>query len=95
MDKFGLSKSLEEALPVARKYALLLYGKKKKEDGHPCTNLYELRYTLVSTKDPLATNLPPTEDAFQQHVLRALYQTAVWRHSHLAKPHLWNPVGRG
>ena len=43
MDKFGLSKSLEEALPVARKYALLLYGKKKKEGGHPCTNLDELR----------------------------------------------------
>ena len=77
MGKFGLSESLEQALPVARKYALLLYSKKKKEDGHPCTNLYELRYTLVSTKDSLATNLPPTEDAFQQHVLRALYQTAV------------------
>ena len=43
MGKFGLSESLEQALPVARKYALLLYGKKKKEGGHPCTNLDELR----------------------------------------------------
>ncbi len=93
--KFGLSGSLEEVLPVARRYALLLYGQKKKVDGHPCTNLDKLRYTLASTTDLSAANLPPTEDAFQQHVLRALYQTAVWRHSHLAKPLLWNPVGRG
>ncbi|ROK35793.1 hypothetical protein DPX16_17536 [Anabarilius grahami] len=95
MTKFGLSGSLEEALPVARRYALLLYGQKKKVDGHPCTNLDELRYTLASTTDLSAANLPPTEDAFQQHVLRALYQTAVWRHSQLAKPLLWTPVGRG
>ncbi len=95
MTKFGLSGSLEEALPVARRYALLPYGQKKKVDGHPCTNLDELRYTLASTTDLSTANLPPTEDAFQQHVLRALYQTAVWRHSHLAKPLLWNPVGRG
>jgi hypothetical protein len=95
MTKFGLSGSLQEALPVARKYALLLYGQKKRVDGHLCTNLDELRYTLASTTDASAANLPPTEDAFQQHVLRALYQTAVWRHSHLARPHLWNPVGRG
>ena len=33
--KCGLSGSLEEALPVARRYALLLYGQKKKLDGHP------------------------------------------------------------
>ena len=95
MDKFGLSESLEEAIPMARKYALLLYGRKKKEDGRPCTTLDELRYTLASTTDSSAANLPPTEDAFQQHVSRALYQTAVWRHSHVPKPHLWNPVGKG
>ena len=95
MANFGLSGSIEEAFPVARQYALLLYGQRKKENGNPCTNLDELRYTLASTTDSSAATLPPTEDAFQQHVLRALYQTAVWRHSHLAKPHLWNPVGNG
>ena len=36
---FGLSASLEESLPVAREFALLLYGKKKKEIGLMCTNL--------------------------------------------------------
>ena len=46
MDKFGLSESLGEAIPVARKYALLLYGRKKREDGRPCTTLDELRYVM-------------------------------------------------
>ncbi|KAK5932716.1 hypothetical protein CgunFtcFv8_004397 [Champsocephalus gunnari] len=79
MASFGLSGSLEEAIPVARKYALLLYGQKKREDGRPCTTLDELRYTLASTTDSSAANLPPREDAFQQHVLRAMYQTPRWR----------------
>lgn len=95
MTRFGLSESLQEALPVARQYALLLYGQKKRVDGQLCTNLDELRYTLASTTGACSSNLPPTEDAFEQHVQRALYQTAVWRHSHLPKPKLWDPVGRG
>ena len=95
MANFGLSGCLEEAIPVARKYALLLYGQKKRVDGQPCTTLDELRYTLASTTDSSAANLPPTEDAFQQHVSRAMYQTAVWCNCHVAKPHLWDPVGGG
>ena len=79
MDNFRLSGNLEEAIPVARKYALLLYGQKKREDGSPCSTLDELRYTLASTTDLCAANLPPTEDAFQQHVLRAQCGvTAMW-----------------
>ena len=91
----GLSGCLEEALPVARRYALFLYGQRRKENGRPCTNLDERRHVLASTTDTAATNLPPTEDAFQQHVQRAMYQTAIWCHSHLPKPLLWNPVGKG
>ena len=41
------------------------------------------------------TNLPPTEDAFEQHVLRAMYQTGIWCRSQIPKPILWNPVGKG
>ena len=77
MTKFGLSGSLQEALPVARKYALLLYGQKKRVDGHLCTNLDELRYTLASTTDASAANLPPTEDAFQQHVESLVSNSSV------------------
>ncbi|KAM3859233.1 uncharacterized protein ACN63O_017306 [Diretmus argenteus] len=93
MANVGLSGSLEEVIPAAGMYTLLLYAQKKREDGRPCTTLDELRYILASSTHYPAAHRPPMEDAFQQHVSRALYQTAVWRHSHVAKPHLWNPVG--
>ena len=34
-------------------------------------------------------------DAFERHVQRAMYQTAIWCHSHFPKPLLWSPVGKG
>ena len=37
--------------------------------------LDELRYIMGTTTDKSASMLPPTEDAFKQHVLRAKYQT--------------------
>lgn len=43
-------------------------------------------YILASTSDASAAQLPPTPptaDAFKQHVLREMYQTATRRHSHL------------
>ena len=60
-------------LENARRYALLLYGKK----GQSCSTLDELRYILASTTDMSACALPPTEDAFRQHVLRAQCQAAI------------------
>ena len=90
-----LKTHLSDPKEMARKCALLLYGQKKRDDGWPCATLDELRYTPASTTDSSAANLPPTEYAFQQHVSRAMYQTAVWCHSHMAKPHLWDPVGGG
>ena len=72
-------------MPVARRYALILNGYKKNE----CTSLDELRHVLASTSDMPASQLPPTEDSFRQHVLRAMYQTAVWCHSHQNSAFLW------
>jgi len=57
--------------------------------------LNELRFLLATTTDKPASVLPPTEDAFKQHVLRAQYQVAVWCQSHIAKPVDMDPVGRG
>lgn len=39
--------------------------------------------------------LPPTEDAFKQHVLRALFQARIWLQSHVAKPEVKDPVDHG
>jgi len=45
--------------------------------------LDELRYRLFCRKGSTAT-LPPTSDAFVQHVKRANYQTLLWKMSHLS-----------
>lgn len=39
--------------------------------------------------------LPPTSDAFRQHLKRCHYQTAVWRQAHIQKPVLTNPKETG
>jgi len=59
------------------------------------SSLNELRFVLATTTDKPASILPPTDDAFEQHVLRAQYQVAVWCQSHVAKPENMNPVGHG
>ena len=95
LSHFGLTGNLADSLPMARHYALILYGQKKNQKGQQCTSLDELRYVLASTSDMPASQLPPTQDSFRQHVLRAMYQTAVWCHSHQKKTVLWSPVGKG
>jgi len=54
-------------LDTARRFVLLMHGKKTKT----LSSLNELRFLLATTTDKPATALPPTEDAFEQHVLRA------------------------
>ena len=50
---------------------------------------------LASTTDKPASQMPPTEDAFEQHACRARYQAAIWCNSHVGYPLLWDPVGSG
>ena len=53
------------------------------------------RYVLASTSDRPAACLPPTEDAFKHHVMRARYQVSLWKQSHLPHPEVWSPIGSG
>ena len=69
----------------------MLYGQKAKN----VTSLNELRYCLATTTDKSASMLPPTEDAFKQHVFRAKYQTRIWCENHIAMPQTTNPVNHG
>ena len=71
-------------LETARKFVLLLHGKKAKNT----MSLDELRYILATTTDKPASQLPPTEDAFKQHVMRAQYQIKIWIQSHVPKQDL-------
>ena len=46
-------------------------------------------------KDNRPERLPPTSDAFKQHLKRAHYQTKIWRQAHVAKPVLPKPEEMG
>ena len=61
--------NLYDSVDGARSYALLSYGKK----GRYVDTFDELRYTMTMTTDKSATMLPPTEDAFKEHVLCAKF----------------------
>jgi len=61
-------------LDTARRFILLMHGKKSKT----LSSLNELCFLLATTTDKPASVLPPTEDAFEQHVLLAQYQVGIW-----------------
>ena len=73
LNSFGQSNTLDQDIAAARKYILGIYSPK----STTCASLDRLRYILASTTDKSAAQLPPTEDAFKQHVMRARYQTAI------------------
>ena len=81
----------DEDINAARAFVLKLYPKQKRL----CKTLDELRFIVASNSDKPASQLPPTEDSFSQHVARARYQVAVWRNSHVPCPELWDPNGSG
>ena len=82
---------IDTCVSLSRKFVLLMYGKK----GKDLDSLNDLRFHLATTTDKPASMLPPTEDAFKQHILRAKYQTKIWCDSHVANPPLISPVGHG
>ena len=91
----GLSDDIAEVLDICREFVLLLYSNKKMDGGNYCKTWDQLWYILASTTNKTPACLPPTEDAFAQHVMRARLQSAIWCNSHIAKPVLWQPDGNG
>jgi hypothetical protein len=84
----------EACIESARQLVLLMLGKKARTLG-PSDTLDDLRFLWATTTDKPASMLPPTEDAFKQHVLRAIYQVKIWCNSHIAKSEPIDPVGHG
>lgn len=58
--------STTEAANIATKFALALF----KNKNEAIKTLNELRYHLTTASSKSASELPPTDDAFYQHVLR-------------------------
>ena len=52
--------------------------------GERDVSLDRIRYVQAMITDKCAASLPPTSDAFRQHVKRAQLQAAVWCNSHTA-----------
>lgn len=83
----------EAGLEAARKFILLMYEKGIK--GKTCNTLDELRFQMATSSDKPVSSLPPTDDAFMQHALRAKLQTIIWCSSHIAKPKIVDPTNYG
>ena len=75
----------------ATQFILHVYGSKEVD----CTSMDQLRYLMATTTDVPAAHLPPTQDAFKQHTMRARYQTSIWCQAHVPCPTLGHPVGNG
>ena len=81
--------NLADSFNIAHSNALLSYGKK----GRDVDTFDELRYTMVMNTDKSSTVLPPTEDAFKEHVIHAKCHTLIWCKSHIPNEELIEPVG--
>ncbi|GFR73820.1 metallothionein-like protein 3B [Elysia marginata] len=67
-------------LDEARNLMIRLYNKEA------ISSLNILRQHMFAQNKSELRSLPPTEDAFKQHVLRALYQLRWWKHAHESNP---------
>ncbi|CAG9760430.1 unnamed protein product [Ceutorhynchus assimilis] len=83
--------SEEEAIELSTRYVYTLYKNKNKD----IVNLNEMRCFLTSTTNRTAAELPPTDDAFKQHLKRCIYQLKIWYSSHQAENHFEDPSRYG
>ena len=67
-------------LDQARNFMIRLYNKES------VSSLNTLRQHMFAQNKSDLRSLPPTEDAFRQHVLRALFQLRWWKHAHECNP---------
>ncbi|CAC5369229.1 unnamed protein product [Mytilus coruscus] len=58
-------------------------------------DLNKLRVKFATTKDANLVRIPPCENSFLQHILRAMLQTQVWMSCHIAKPAIILPKDSG
>ena len=70
---FGIQENVDIDVSSACSFVLSLYGIKARN----CSLLDQFRYFMASRTDKPASHLTPTEDAYNQHVLRARYQTNI------------------
>ena len=82
LSQYGLSDVLDVTVGIsneARAFIVSLYVTDTLED------LNVLREHIFASSQTDLRNLPPTEDSFHQHLLRALYQLIIYKRAHMCK----------
>ncbi|XP_062504823.1 uncharacterized protein LOC134181571 [Corticium candelabrum] len=79
----------EELFTECEKFVCHLYGLPT------CTSVNEVRYKLFRMKCSKAQQMPPTQDALRQHVLRVNYQSFVRKNALCSMQNLPSPHGHG
>ena len=88
MTRLGCSLTpTEELFTECEKFVCHLYGLPT------CTSVNEVRYELFRIKCSEAQQMPPTQDALRQHVLRVNYQRFVWKNALCSMQNLTSPHG--
>ena len=62
---------------------------------HDVSRVNTCRYQMFASKQSQSHCLPPCPDAIKQHIMRANYQAAVWRHGLIANLTVPSPEGHG
>ena len=80
-----------DILEMLEEFTSKLYGSKKTSD------ISELRYLLFCAKRSEAESyqLPPCQHCLRKHVLRANYQTYIWKNCLSLCPVIPSPIGNG
>ena len=76
----------DELFAKMERFICALYGPPE----HSSVN--DLRYDMFCLKAAQCSQLPPTKDALQKHVLRANYQAAIWHRALCAMPEIPDPM---
>lgn len=79
---------------TSRYFAVALYDPKCKFKGSH-ESLNKLRYNLAAKRNVPIAKLPPSEPSFEQHILRASWQTKTWTSAHDPNPEIPAPAGHG
>ncbi|MES9882849.1 MAG: hypothetical protein ABW185_18430 [Sedimenticola sp.] len=82
---------ISKVLPQIERYIVLLYDR-----CSPDAAVNQARKTLFAQKNRQIENIPPTQDALSQHLLRVAYQAGhVWSQALLPAPQLPSPEDFG
>ena len=84
----------DEMLTEAKTFIVACYGVQYKEKfsvvRYQCWKIKTMKGNLNSRFK--LNNFPPTNDVIELHILRAHFQTMLWKHSNFHQPPEWDPL---